>query len=62
RQLELCIKSKGSLTVLVVVNKENREFVLEPTGLANGRLRGRDRKADCERVIPLSSITGVRLG
>ncbi|NBS85867.1 MAG: hypothetical protein EBS58_04135 [Micrococcales bacterium] len=62
RQLELCIKSKGSLTVLVVVNKENHEFVLEPTGLANGRLRGRDRKADCERVIPLSSITGVRLG
>ncbi|NBR77836.1 MAG: hypothetical protein EBT76_03430, partial [Microbacteriaceae bacterium] len=56
RQLELCIKSKGSLTVLVVVNKENHEFVLEPTGLANGRLRGRDRKADCERVIPLSSI------
>jgi hypothetical protein len=30
--------------------------------LANGRLRGKDRKADCERVIPLSSITGVRIG
>ncbi len=62
RQLELCIKSKGSIQVAVLINKVPREFLLEPTGLANGRLRGRDRKADCERVIPLSSITGVRLG
>lgn len=62
RQLELCIRSKGSLTVSVVINKVQRDFVLEPTGLANGRLRGLDRKSDCERVIPLSSITGVRLG
>jgi len=62
RQLELCIKSKGSILVAVLINKVPREFLLEPTGLANGRLRGKDRKADCERVIPLSSITGVRLG
>jgi hypothetical protein len=62
RQLELCIKSKGSIQVAVLIKKIPREFLLEPTGLANGRLRGKDRKADCERVIPLSSITGVRLG
>jgi len=62
RQLELCIKSKGSIQVAVLIKKVPREFLLEPTGLANGRLRGKDRKADCERVIPLSSITGVRLG
>lgn len=62
RQLELCIKSKGSIQVAVLINKVPREFLLEPTGLANGRLRGKDRKADCERVIPLSSITGVRIG
>lgn len=62
RQLELCIKSKGSIQVAVLINKAPREFLLEPTCLANGRLRGKDRKADCERVIPLSSITGVRLG
>jgi hypothetical protein len=62
RQLELCIKSKGTILVSVLVDKVAREFLLEPTGLANGRLRGRDRKADCERVIPISKITGVRLG
>ncbi len=62
RQLELAIKSKGSIQVAVLIKKIPREFLLEPTGLANGRLRGKDRKADCERVIPLSSITGVRLG
>ena len=62
RQLELCIKSKGTILVSVLVEKVAREFLLEPTGLANGRLRGRDRKADCERVIPISKITGVRLG
>ena len=62
RQLELCIKTKGSIRVNVLINKVPREFLLEPTGLANGRLRGKDRQADCERVIPLSSITGVRLG
>lgn len=62
RQLELCIKSKGSISVSVLINKVPREFLLEPTGLANGRLRGKDRKADCERVIPLSSITSVRIG
>ncbi|MEI8231051.1 MAG: helicase-associated domain-containing protein [Actinomycetes bacterium] len=62
RQLELAIKSKGSIQVAVLIKKVPREFLLEPTGLANGRLRGKDRKADCERVIPLSSITGVRLG
>jgi len=62
RQLELCIKSKGSISVSVLINKVPRDFLLEPTGLANGRLRGKDRKADCERVIPLSSITAVRIG
>ena len=62
RQLEMAIKTKGSITVSIQVKGEAREFTLEPTGLINGRLRGMDRKADCERVLPLASITGVRLG
>ena len=37
------------------------EFVLEPIGLANGRLRGRDRKADIERTLPLANITKLEL-
>jgi hypothetical protein len=62
RQIEMAIKTKGSITVCLQEKGIAREFTLEPTGLINGRLRGRDRKADCERVLPLASITGVRLG
>jgi hypothetical protein len=62
RQLEMAIKTKGTVLVALQMNGTEREFTIEPTGLANGRLRGRDRKADCERVLPLASITSVRLG
>ena len=62
RQLEMVIKNKGSIEVSVNINGETRQFTLEPSGLANGRLRARDRKADCERVLPLTSITAVRIG
>ena len=62
RQLEMAIKTKGTVLVALQMNGAEREFTIEPTGLANGRLRGRDRKADCERVLPLASITSVRLG
>jgi hypothetical protein len=34
--------------------------VLEPTGVGGGRVRGRDRDADIERTLPLSSIRGIR--
>jgi hypothetical protein len=37
-------------------------FVLEPIGLANGRLRARDRKADIERTLPVSAITSIVIG
>lgn len=62
RQIEMAIKTKAAIKVSLQMNGTAREFLLEPTGLANGRLRGRDRQADCERVLPLASITGVRLG
>jgi len=62
RQLEMVIKNKGSIEVSVNINGQTRQFTLEPSGLANGRLRARDRKADCERVLPLTSITAVRIG
>ncbi|MDI2098769.1 hypothetical protein [Ruicaihuangia caeni] len=35
------------------------EYALQPTGLAGGRLRARDRTADVERTLPLSHITAV---
>lgn len=62
RQIEMAIKTKAAIKVSLQMNGTAREFLLEPTGLANGRLRGRDRQADCERVLPLASITRVRLG
>ena len=62
RQIEMAIKTKAAIRVSLQMNGTARDFLLEPTGLANGRLRGRDRQADCERVLPLASITGVRLG
>lgn len=62
RQIEMAIKTKATIRVALQVNGTAREFSIEPTGLANGRLRGKDRQADCERVLPLASITAVRLG
>ena len=62
RQIEMAIKTKATILISLQMNGTSREFSIEPTGLANGRLRGKDRQADCERVLPLASITGVRLG
>lgn len=62
RTLELAIKNKGTVRVSVTDKKMKREFVVEPTGLANGRLRAKDKQADCERVLPLASITSVAIG
>jgi hypothetical protein len=62
RQIEMAIKTKATILISLQMNGTAREFSIEPTGLANGRLRGKDRQADCERVLPLASITGVRLG
>jgi hypothetical protein len=62
RQIEMAIKTKATIWVSLQMNGAQREFPIEPTGLANGRLRGKDRQADCERVLPLASVTGIRLG
>jgi hypothetical protein len=35
------------------------QYELEPTGLSGGRLRARDRRADIERTLPVSHITGL---
>ena len=62
RSLELAIRNKGVVRVVVDDKKTKREFTLAPTGLANGRLRAKDKQADCERVLPLASITSVVIG
>jgi hypothetical protein len=34
-------------------------MTLEPSGVANGRMRARDRKADIERTIPIANISAI---
>jgi hypothetical protein len=60
RQLDAAVK--GRLTVLVTVampDGTTSELQMEPTGVGGGRVRGRDRKSDIERTLPLSSIVAV---
>ncbi|MGN6272040.1 MAG: helicase-associated domain-containing protein [Protaetiibacter sp.] len=60
RQLELAIKAKLEVTVVVrMPDGTEVPYVLEPAALAGGRLRARDRRADIERTLPLSHIVAV---
>jgi len=61
RQLDIAIRNKSTLAVTVSLpDGRELEYVLEPTGVGGGRLRGRDGDADIERTLPLSSIRGIR--
>lgn len=60
RQIDLAIRSKHTLLVSVrMPGGEISDYLLEPASVANGRLRARDRRADIERTLPLSSIASV---
>lgn len=62
RQLQLAIKNKASVRVIYSgKDAVQYEFLLEPVGVANGRLRARDRKADIERTLPLANILSLEL-
>ncbi|GAA1439329.1 helicase-associated domain-containing protein [Leifsonia poae] len=61
RQLDLAIRAKQTVIVEVALpDGRQLDYVLEPTGVGGGRLRGRDRAADIERTLPLSSVRGIR--
>lgn len=61
RQLDAAIKAKQTVLVLVSLpGGVEREFLLEPTAVAAGRLRGRDRAADIERTLPIKNITSLK--
>ncbi len=63
RSIQLAIKNKSIIIIGVISNTGvELEFTLEPIGFANGRLRAKDKKADIERTLPLTSITRVSLG
>jgi Helicase conserved C-terminal domain len=60
RQIMLAIKSKAKIQVTYLgQNDVEQVLVLEPNGVANGRMRARDRKADIERTIPIANISAV---
>ena len=61
RQLDAAIEARSTVTVMVdVPGSGPMPLTLEPTGIGGGRLRGRDRTADIERTLPLSSIIELR--
>lgn len=63
RQIQMALKNKAVLTVYAQDRSGNEvEFRILPTALANGRLRGMDRRSDVERTLPLERIKRVELG
>lgn len=62
RELEAAVRARATLLVAVgMPDGSVRELTLEATGLGGGRLRGRDRGADVERTLPVSSIRSARV-
>lgn len=59
RQLELAVRSKQRIRVTVAMPDGERDFVLDPAALANGRLRGRDVRGAVERTLPVDFIIAV---
>ena len=61
RELDQAVRARATIQVAVrLPDGSERAFVLEATGLGGGRLRGRDKGADIERTLPVSSIVSVR--
>lgn len=63
RELEQAVRARAAIVVVVrMPDGSERTLTLEASGLGGGRLRGRDRAADIERTLPVSSIVSVRPG
>ncbi|MCI0156301.1 helicase-associated domain-containing protein [Leifsonia shinshuensis] len=61
RQLDQAVRARQTVIVQVAMPDGRLvDYLLEPTGIGGGRLRGRDRAADIERTLPLSSVKGLR--
>lgn len=62
RTLLLAIRNKAKVKVSVTSSSGTvQEFEVLPTGLNNGRLRGKDPKAHIERTLALATIISVEL-
>ena len=60
RQLDAAIKHRESVLVSIrMPDGEIVDYLLEPASVGNGRFRARDRHADIERTLPLSSVVSI---
>ncbi|MEO6201367.1 MAG: helicase-associated domain-containing protein [Cryobacterium sp.] len=60
RQLDTAIKSKLTVTVSIAMpGGVVVDYLLEPASVGGGRFRARDRRADIERTLPLSSVISI---
>ena len=60
RQLDAAIKSKQAVTVSISMpGGDVVDYLLEPASVGGGRFRARDRRADIERTLPISSIVRI---
>lgn len=62
RQLDVAVKAKTTVLVTVKVpTGSEMSFLVVPTSIGSGRMRGTDQKAGVERTLPLASITQVQV-
>lgn len=60
RQLDTAVKHRQSVTVSVKMpDGAVVDYLLEPASVGGGRFRARDRQADIERTLPISSIVSI---
>jgi len=60
RQLDTAIKAKQTILVSIAMpGGAVVDYLLEPASVSNGRFRARDRRADIERTLPLTSIVSI---
>ncbi len=60
RQIDVAIRTKQTVVVTIAMPSGDLvEFLLEPASVGGGRFRARDRRADIERTLPLSSVVSI---
>jgi hypothetical protein len=60
RQLDVAIRTKQTLVVSIAMpGGVVVDYLLEPASVGGGRFRARDRRADIERTLPLSSVVSI---
>jgi Helicase conserved C-terminal domain len=60
RQLDVAIRTKQTVVVSIAMpGGVVTDFLLEPASVGGGRFRARDRRADIERTLPLSSVLSI---